>query len=299
MASRRTGEGDGPAAWDQLSAVIDKAVSKLHGVDRQVIILRYFHDKAHSIVAADLGISVDAAAKRTQRALAKLRGILAHMGLETAEPTLTALLSAHTLLPAPAQLPAIIASSIASSVSIPSITLSIAKGATRMMFWTPFRAVAAIFAFSIILAAGITATVVATTDEPRTHTAVNPAEPRPSQPAATQPAATQPANRVMSDDMVLRGLERVTPRAQFHAGLADAIEFMRDITGLKLDVQWDKLKAIGITEKTPVTVNLRNAKMYVVLTAILNSATAKPGTIGWVVENGAVVIGPSNSLTAK
>ena len=123
--------------------------------------------------------------------------------------------------------------------------------------------------------------------------------PRPAAPSATQPAATQPANRIMSNDKVRIGLERRTPRAQFHADFAEAIDFMRDITGLKFDVQWDKLKAVGITEKTPVTVNLQNAKMHDVLTAILTSAAAKPGIIGYAIEHGAVVIGPTNPPTTQ
>ena len=120
----------------------------------------------------------------------------------------------------------------------------------------------------------------------------------PSRPSATQPAATQPA-RKKSNAEVRNGLDRQLPKVQFQASLSDAIDFMRDVTGLPIDVQWDKLKAVGISEKTPVTVNLPQSKMRDILTAILTSAAGKPGVVGYGVAGGAVVIGPTHPPTAQ
>ena len=120
-----------------------------------------------------------------------------------------------------------------------------------------------------------------------------PSRPAATQTAATQPAATRPA-RKFSNAEVRNGLDRQIPKGQFQATLSEAIDFMRDVTGLPIDVQWDKLKAAGIDQKTPVTVNLPAAKMRDILTAILTSAAAgKPGVIGYTVADGAIVIGPA------
>ena len=58
-------------------------------------------------------------------------------------------------------------------------------------------------------------------------------------------------------------------------------------------MQWDKLKEAGITEKTPVNVDLGQATMREILTAILTSAGGKPGIVGYTIENGTIVVGPA------
>lgn len=112
-------------------------------------------------------------------------------------------------------------------------------------------------------------------------------------------AATQPT-RKMSNAEIRRGLMRELPRAQFHASLSDAIDFMHDVTGLSFDVQWDKLKVVGITEKTPVTLAIvKQTKMRDILTAILTSAGGKPGALDYAIVDGRVVIGPTNPPTTQ
>lgn len=114
-----------------------------------------------------------------------------------------------------------------------------------------------------------------------------------SRPSATQPAATQPA-RKRSNAEVRNGLDRQLPKVRFQASLSDAIDFMRDVTGLPIDVRWDQLKAVGINEKSPVTVNLPQTKMRDILTAILTSAAGKPGVVEYAIAGGAIVIGPTH-----
>ena len=97
----------------------------------------------------------------------------------------------------------------------------------------------------------------------------------------------------MSNEEVRRQLYRGLPKTQLHDDLASTIDFMRDVTGIPFDVQWDKLKAAGITEKTPVNVDLGKATMREILTAILTSAGGKPGVVGYTIEKGTIVIGPA------
>ena len=55
-------------------------------------------------------------------------------------------------------------------------------------------------------------------------------------------------------------------------GFADVIDFLRDIPGMKIDVDWKALEAAGVSQKTPVTVNLRNVPTEAALRPVLNQA---------------------------
>ena len=115
--------------------------------------------------------------------------------------------------------------------------------------------------------------------------------------AGESPSPPKHPTRKMSNAEVRRALDRGLPKTEFDADLASAIDFMRDVTGVTIDVQWDKLKAAGITEKTRVTVDLGKATMREILTAILTSAGGKPGVVGYTVEKGTIVIGPAKPPT--
>ena len=111
--------------------------------------------------------------------------------------------------------------------------------------------------------------------------------------AGESPSPPKHPTRKMSNAEVRQALDRELPKAKFDDDLASAIDFMRDVTGITFDVQWDKLKAAGITEKTPVNVKLGKATMREILTAILTSAGGKPGVVGYTIEKGTIVIGPA------
>ncbi len=115
--------------------------------------------------------------------------------------------------------------------------------------------------------------------------------------AGESPSPPKHPTRKMTNAEVRQALDRGLPKAEFDDDLASAIDFMRDVTGVTFDVQWDKLKEAGITEKTPVNVDLGKATMREILTAILTSAGGKPGVVGYTVEKGTIVIGPTKPPT--
>jgi RNA polymerase sigma factor (sigma-70 family) len=63
------------ASWAQLAPLLDEAILELRGPDRSAIILRFLENQDLNAVGRALGVSPDAAQKRVQRALEKLRGI--------------------------------------------------------------------------------------------------------------------------------------------------------------------------------------------------------------------------------
>ncbi len=82
------------ANWEKLRPVLDQAMHELKEADRAVILMRYFENHSLADIGQKLGLSEDAARKRTGRTLEKLRELLTKRGVSTGA-TLGTVLSAH------------------------------------------------------------------------------------------------------------------------------------------------------------------------------------------------------------
>ena len=80
-------ESEEDSAWNQLSPLLDEALSRLGEKDRDAILLRFFKDKTLREVAAVLGSTEAAAQRRVLRALDKLRGLLTKRGVALSAAT--------------------------------------------------------------------------------------------------------------------------------------------------------------------------------------------------------------------
>lgn len=69
-----------PKAWQEMEPVLDAALSALRQDDREAILLRFHRGLSHADVAAALGIAAEAARKRVDRALERLRKQLQRRG---------------------------------------------------------------------------------------------------------------------------------------------------------------------------------------------------------------------------
>jgi RNA polymerase sigma factor (sigma-70 family) len=112
---------DSDAGWDDIVPLLDKAIQKLADADRQAVILRFLENKSHQEVASALGISEDAARKRVDRAIERLRIWLGRRGVQTSAAGFTALVSAQAIHAVPAGLEPLLISAAASSA--PSVSL--------------------------------------------------------------------------------------------------------------------------------------------------------------------------------
>lgn len=92
--------------WHQIAPQLDEALAQLNGVERDVLLWRYFERRTAEQIGQRLGLSAEAAQKRVARALDRLRGILAEGGLTAPTASLAALVSAHAVQSAPAGLAA-------------------------------------------------------------------------------------------------------------------------------------------------------------------------------------------------
>lgn len=89
------------ADWEQIAPHLDAALGELTEPDRDAILLRYFERKSAREMAAQLGISDEAAQKRVSRAVERLREFLAKRGITVGTSGLAAIISAHAVQAAP------------------------------------------------------------------------------------------------------------------------------------------------------------------------------------------------------
>jgi RNA polymerase sigma factor (sigma-70 family) len=116
------------ANWESIAPHLDSALSQLSEPDRDALLLRYFQRKSANEMARVLGISGEAAQKRVNRAVERLREVFAKQGTAIGAAGLVALISANAVQSAPASLStALSASSFVKTSAHFSTVLSIAK----------------------------------------------------------------------------------------------------------------------------------------------------------------------------
>jgi len=97
-------ESESSLECESIRPVLDEALHELGGKDRDALLLRFFDQRDLAGVGAGLGASADAARKRVDRALERLRAVLAKRGITTTAAALGTALSAHAMEPVPAGL---------------------------------------------------------------------------------------------------------------------------------------------------------------------------------------------------
>ncbi|HEX9047639.1 MAG TPA: RNA polymerase sigma factor, partial [Verrucomicrobiae bacterium] len=119
------------ASWAQIAPHLDAALGTLSESDRDAVVLRYFEEKSAPEIAAVLGISDDAAAKRVSRAVEKLRDILARRGIAVGASSLAVVISANAVQAAPAGLYSVVSSAVTTGIAMSgTATAAAAKSMT-------------------------------------------------------------------------------------------------------------------------------------------------------------------------
>jgi RNA polymerase sigma factor (sigma-70 family) len=86
---------DSGAVWEEIQPFLDDALHELPETDREAVLLRFFEKLSLTEVGSRLGVGEEAARKRVDRALDKLRGLLAKRGVASA--TTAGLVAAFTM----------------------------------------------------------------------------------------------------------------------------------------------------------------------------------------------------------
>ena len=131
-----------PLAWEQLAPLLDEAMGSLSEDDRNAVVLRFFENKTASEIAARLEISEAATHKRVSRALEKLRAALARRGVTMSAAMIAGAVSANSVLVAPTTLAAAISAAAVHGTGAATSTLTLAKGALKIMAWTKAKTAA-------------------------------------------------------------------------------------------------------------------------------------------------------------
>lgn len=97
-------EEDDEAIWNRIASHLDPALAELAEPDRDAVLLRFFERKTAREIGHRLGISEEAAQKRVQRAVDRLRSIFVSRGLAVPSASLTGVLTVHAIQAAPAAL---------------------------------------------------------------------------------------------------------------------------------------------------------------------------------------------------
>ena len=175
MRSERVEE----SVWEEIAPELDAAVGKLGKEDREAVLLRFYEERPLVEVGRALGISEEAARKRVDRALGKLRGLLAKKGISGTTAGLSAVLMGNVVEKAPASLVEGVMKAIGGGNPVAD---GIARGAMKMMVWAKVKA-AAVAVVGLVLVGG--AAVLHSQGSP----------------VATAPATTAPAAQIARADV--------------------------------------------------------------------------------------------------
>ena len=135
--------------WDRVQPLLDDAMSDLGDDDREVLLLRFFHNRDFRAIGESLGVSDDAAQKRVTRALEKLRAEFVHRGVITTAVALSTVISANAVSSAPPGLAATL-----SAVALAGKPLAAAATATAAKTIVMTAIQKASIAAAVALAAG-------------------------------------------------------------------------------------------------------------------------------------------------
>src|ERR1700722_14604312 len=136
--------------WSHIAPLLDAAMAGLNATDRHAVVLRFFDGKSMKDVGEALGANEDAARKRVNRAVEKLRLYFTKRGVNSTAVVIIGAISANSVQAAPSMLASAVATvAIAKGAAVTGPTLALVNGTMKMMTWIKLK-----------LALGVSATVV-------------------------------------------------------------------------------------------------------------------------------------------
>jgi RNA polymerase sigma factor (sigma-70 family) len=144
-------------AWGQIAPLLDGALARLGEKDHDALVLRFFENKSLCEVGAAIGASEDTARMRVNRALEKLRKFFTKHGVDSTAATIGETISANSVQAAPVTLAkTVTAVAMAKGATASGSTLTLIKGALKIMAWTKAKTVIIVgtTAISLTLGAG-------------------------------------------------------------------------------------------------------------------------------------------------
>ena len=237
------------AAWEEIAPQLDAALGALGEADRDALLLRYFERQSAQQMALTLGISDEAAQKRVNRAVERLRDYFSKRNVTIGASGIVVLLAANAVQAAPAELAA--ASTAAAILAGTAIHASTAIAATKTI------------AMTILQKTLITATLVAIAGagiyEARQNSQLRDQVQTLQQqqaPWADQMAQLQSENKRLSNAVADAKDQKALSQAQF-----DELLKLRGQTGQARTAMQDlaKLQKSAAQQKSPMPAYFTNA----------------------------------------
>ena len=148
----------GEEIWKQIAPMLEAALDRLNARERDAVLLRFFENKKLAEVGATLGMSEDGARVRVNRALEKLRQLFAKHGVNSTADAITNSIAVNSIQVAPAGLAAAVTAA-AKGAAVSTSTLTLVKGALKIMAWTKMKT-AIVVSTCVLLAAGTTTVTI-------------------------------------------------------------------------------------------------------------------------------------------
>ena len=140
--------------WEQLAPLLEDAMGQLGDKDRAAVVLRFFGGKSFAEVATAAGVSENAAKKRVIHALEKLHRYFSRRGVSSTTAIIAGAISTHSVQAAPVALAkTVTAVAVAKGAAASGSTLTLIKGALKIMAWTKVKS-AMVVGAAVVLAAG-------------------------------------------------------------------------------------------------------------------------------------------------
>lgn len=140
------------ALWEKIAPHLDAALDNLNELERDALLLRYFERKSAHEIAQTLGISDDAAQKRVNRAVDRLREFFSKRSVAIGASGLVVLISANAVQSAPIPL----ATSISTAAVIAGSTIHASTiTATKVIAMTTMQKV--LVTATVVALAGVSA----------------------------------------------------------------------------------------------------------------------------------------------
>ena len=135
-----------PPAWEQLRPLLDEVMDQLDRNDREAVLLRFFARRSFSEIGHALNVTEDAARMRVDRALEKLRTLLARRGATSTGAALGLLLTSQAATAAPAGIAGTVTSAALQSAAAagPALTFLELMSTTKIVAATGLALVFAI-----------------------------------------------------------------------------------------------------------------------------------------------------------
>jgi RNA polymerase sigma factor (sigma-70 family) len=134
--------------WNKLRPVLDEVMHELKEADREAILLRYFENRPFAEIGEKFGLNENAARRRVERALEKLRAVFLRRGV-AATTALASVISANAVQIAPTGLAATLTSASLAAAGTGTLTL------LKLMIMTKLK-----LGISALVVAGATTALV-------------------------------------------------------------------------------------------------------------------------------------------